>query len=118
MNFKICPKNCADRVNLGLIPSSELSWKTACEALRLETGGFLHIHGNVDIKTSMAEKQKPKPDWLEWADYARTQIETILNERDVDVKWLTSVSHVEYVKSYGPRVDHLVLDVECKPGKI
>ena len=38
----------ADRVNLGLIPTSSLSWHTACQALDQERGGFLHIHENVD----------------------------------------------------------------------
>ena len=38
----------ADRVNLGLIPTSSLSWQTACQALDQERGGFLHIHENVD----------------------------------------------------------------------
>ena len=37
----------ADRVNLGLIPSSEEGWPTACAALKTLTGGWLHIHGNV-----------------------------------------------------------------------
>ena len=40
-------KNFADRVNLGLIPSSEEGWPTACAALKSSTGGWLHIHGNV-----------------------------------------------------------------------
>lgn len=44
----MAPKNVADRVNLGLIPTSSLSWQTACEALNQERGGFLHIHENVD----------------------------------------------------------------------
>lgn len=34
-------------MNLGLIPSSEGSWPTACSALK-STGGVLHIHGNVE----------------------------------------------------------------------
>ena len=37
----------ADRVNLGLIPSAEMSYGAACRALRPDTGGVLHIHGNV-----------------------------------------------------------------------
>ena len=35
------------RVNLGLIPSSDISWKTAVKALK-PTGGVLHIHTNVE----------------------------------------------------------------------
>ena len=40
-------ENFADRVNLGLIPSSEEGWPIACAALKSSTGGWLHIHGNV-----------------------------------------------------------------------
>lgn len=50
-NRLFCPKKIADRINLGLIPSSEKSWKVACEALKL-SGGVLHLHGNVETKNS------------------------------------------------------------------
>ncbi|XVF40751.1 hypothetical protein PTKIN_Ptkin01aG0140400 [Pterospermum kingtungense] len=40
------PKGVADRVCLGLLPSSEGGWITAVRALRSE-GGILHVHGNV-----------------------------------------------------------------------
>uniref|UniRef100_A0A0B7AUP4 tRNA(Phe) (4-demethylwyosine(37)-C(7)) aminocarboxypropyltransferase n=1 Tax=Arion vulgaris TaxID=1028688 RepID=A0A0B7AUP4_9EUPU len=36
----------ADRVNLGLIPSSEEGWPVAVQVLK-ECGGVLHIHGNI-----------------------------------------------------------------------
>ena len=36
----------ADRVLLGLLPSSECAWKTAVAALK-DTGGRLHLHSNV-----------------------------------------------------------------------
>lgn len=35
-------------MNLGLIPSSEPGWETACAALKRCSGGILHIHGNVE----------------------------------------------------------------------
>ncbi|XP_069134103.1 tRNA wybutosine-synthesizing protein 2 homolog [Argopecten irradians] len=50
-NRETCPKNIADRVNLGLIPSSEEGWPVACRALK-SSGGFLHIHSNVTSKHS------------------------------------------------------------------
>jgi len=46
-SWQVCPKGVADRVNLGLIPSSEEGWLTACAALKPHTGGILHIHANV-----------------------------------------------------------------------
>jgi len=39
--------NVADRVNLGLLPSSEAGWHTACAALRSDCGGVLHVHATV-----------------------------------------------------------------------
>uniref|UniRef100_A0A8C3RN36 tRNA wybutosine-synthesizing protein 2 homolog n=1 Tax=Chelydra serpentina TaxID=8475 RepID=A0A8C3RN36_CHESE len=38
----------ANRVNLGLLPSSEEAWPIACQLLRKGTGGILHIHQNVE----------------------------------------------------------------------
>ncbi|XP_052797605.1 tRNA wybutosine-synthesizing protein 2 homolog isoform X1 [Mya arenaria] len=47
-NRKVCPVGVADRVNLGLIPSSRDGWPVACRALKPTTGGILHIHHNVN----------------------------------------------------------------------
>lgn len=41
-------QNVADRVNLGLIPTSEEGWPIACRVLRKDIGGILHIHQNVE----------------------------------------------------------------------
>jgi len=54
--------NVADRVNLGLLPSSEAGWHTACAALRSDCGGVLHIHATV---TSRKLKSTPKSDELD-----------------------------------------------------
>ena len=54
-SFQVCPKEVADRVNLGLIPSSEPGWRTACMALKSLTGGILHIHGNVNTRKGCGE---------------------------------------------------------------
>ena len=37
---------CADRVHLGLLPTSEGAWASGAKALRIE-GGCMHIHANV-----------------------------------------------------------------------
>lgn len=44
--------NVADRVNVGLLPSSESGWLTACAALRSDRGGVLHIHATVTSSRS------------------------------------------------------------------
>ncbi|XP_067404503.1 tRNA wybutosine-synthesizing protein 2 homolog [Emydura macquarii macquarii] len=41
-------RDVANRVNLGLLPSSEEGWPIACQLLRKDTGGILHIHQNVE----------------------------------------------------------------------
>ncbi|XP_041367143.1 tRNA wybutosine-synthesizing protein 2 homolog isoform X2 [Gigantopelta aegis] len=48
-NRQVCPRGLADRVNLGLIPSSEAGWCIACAALK-PSGGILHIHANINSK--------------------------------------------------------------------
>ena len=53
VSLQTCPRGVADRVNLGLIPSSEPSWIVACAALKYDTGGTLHVHGNVTSSSSI-----------------------------------------------------------------
>lgn len=102
---------------LGLIPSSELSWKVATNALKFETGGFLHIHGNVDVNKKANKIDKYKEEWVEWSQKTREKIKELLDAKSNLFNWSVLVQHIEYVKSYGPRVDHLVLDLECRPVK-
>lgn len=149
----------ADRVNLGLIPSSEEGWPTACRLLKRETGGVLHIHQNVsshpqkpdpalllqnlclqevcdpsspagkaarDSDTADSRESAPglhcrdsmstavKAEWQAWSKAAACRIAALL----LEIKgqpWRTHVLHMEHVKSYAPHVDHIVLDLECRP---
>ncbi|PIK60631.1 tRNA wybutosine-synthesizing protein 2-like protein, partial [Apostichopus japonicus] len=82
---KVCPRSVADRVNLGLIPSSECSWPVACAALK-PSGGTLHIHGNVESHSS--EQKRPREE-------SRTAIGASdkLNEETVSVNCSRSGSH-------------------------
>ena len=101
--------NSADRVLLGLIPSSEISWETALRLLR-PRGGWLHIHAT-------------KGD-AEYEQWAFTELPQKLKElvhlpsenRDGDFEetkksWTFTTMHLERVKSYAPKVWHLVADV-------
>ncbi|KAG7557630.1 S-adenosyl-L-methionine-dependent methyltransferase [Arabidopsis suecica] len=94
------PKGVADRVNLGLIPSSEGSWVTAIQALRPE-GGILHVHGNV--KDS---------DESSWGEHVTKTLSDIA--RAEGRSWEVTVEHIEKVKWYAPRIRHLVADVRCR----
>ncbi|KAF1675416.1 hypothetical protein FQV07_0010378, partial [Pygoscelis papua] len=58
LSFQLELRNVADRVNLGLIPSSEEGWPVACRVLK-GTGGVLHIHHNVETLPAPAPPQTP-----------------------------------------------------------
>ncbi|KAM4878587.1 tRNA wybutosine-synthesizing protein 2 homolog isoform 2-T2 [Sylvia borin] len=130
-------RDVADRVNLGLIPSSEEGWPVACRLLKKDRGGVLHIHHNVETPPAptavlQAERDSPEPqhptedggeempgarlrlEWQRWAEATATRIQGLLAELH-GRPWSTSVLHVEAVKSYAPHVHHLVLDLECRP---
>ena len=207
----MAPFGVADRVNLGLIPTSEGSWPTACAALKPQSGGWLHIHANVDCTLSTTSgvkrneagsniskknaagilceecvehreengelsgrstqdgtlcvlgnsgnsspstavgpfkdanglkedlpgifnfddsdgKDKRRNDnesvcvsrrdyWKEWAEIQAGIIRELLNSvhEDSTKDWLCIVKHIEHVKSYAPHVDHIVVDMECRP---
>ncbi|XP_004697456.1 tRNA wybutosine-synthesizing protein 2 homolog [Echinops telfairi] len=150
-NRKLKLSNIADRVNLGLIPSSEAGWPAACQVLRQDAGGILHIHQNVESfprktcqppgNSGVEEEQWPylqqmntkhggngmsrdsgrkilagtaKPEWQSWAESAKTRIVALLQQVHGGL-WKTQVLHIHPVKSYAPHVDHLVLDLECRP---
>ncbi|XP_075959733.1 tRNA wybutosine-synthesizing protein 2 homolog [Anarhichas minor] len=109
----------ADRVNLGLIPSSEDGWPVACRLLRRTTGGVLHIHQNVtsamgDATHRTSGKKAAGEAWQAWADDTADRIASLL-EDTTGARWITNNRHIEHVKSYAPHVHHMVLDLECRP---
>lgn len=99
-NRSTAPKAVADRVCLGLIPTSEGSWVTAVRALRSE-GGVLHVHDNV----------KDSEEGL-WTEHVSKSISEIA--RSEGYCWEVSIEHVERVKWYAPHIRHLVADVRCR----
>lgn len=216
----------ADHVNLGLIPSSEAGWPVACAALRSDTGGWLHVHGNVtsgltsngqmvaalpsseapfstekedfrgksyrssvssdkasnsgqisplmavannkksaDSRCKSVEEnshlqgasallveapdqelqesrfsvvhavdtsgncdfsrssmnqapscnRKVKPEWVDWAKYVAQSLLQHLKKSHDNNNWNVQIQHIEHVKSYAPHIDHVVVDVECRP---
>jgi len=107
-NRLVCPRDVADRVNLGLIPDSTISWRTACQALKY-SGGVLHIHGNIEVKKD--ELKREKMDAWGW-DTSQAIVE-LLHQVKPNQFWNTEILHIECVKSYAPRVFHLVLDLRC-----
>ncbi|XP_078067756.1 tRNA wybutosine-synthesizing protein 2 homolog [Mustelus asterias] len=193
-NRQLLLRNLADRVNLGLIPSSEEGWPIACQLLREDRGGILYIHHNISLyaenrdaafdrknldggpckeqqqnltamlPASCTERTKSDsdsttpaftysfkkgaaeesilnsrwkgpdnrlkvktncgtpcekrtfthPEWQTWAESVALRIKNLL-ETLHKKPWRTNILHIEHVKSYAPHIDHVVLDLECRP---
>ncbi|EDO48137.1 predicted protein [Nematostella vectensis] len=126
-NRKFPYKGIADHVNLGLIPSSEFAWPVACRSLRSDVGGWLHIHGNIssaDSKNSHLDglpfpptcNKRIRKAWLDWSNTVASKIKILLQHEHLAIfNWTVDAQHIEHVKSYAPHIDHLVLDLECRP---
>lgn len=91
--------NAFDRVSLGLLPSSEGGWRSAIRAIK-DSGGWLHIHGNVPIKEVDT--------WALWTCLRLNQIST---EEERPRDWVVLCHNVEKVKNFAPTVAHFVADV-------
>ncbi|KAL1140223.1 hypothetical protein AAG570_000155 [Ranatra chinensis] len=152
---KVCPDGVANRVNLGLIPSSECGWEPACRALVPSTGGILYIHQNVisgflhlfgagnnehdKYKYAITSLLRGYPPvevtnctgvnsascvsdaetivWkhLEWFQFGLHITHSIagIMEKIRGGMWAARITQVHRVKSYAPRVDHLVYTLQC-----
>ena len=115
---------------LGLIPSSEEGWATACACLKPDNGGWLYVHGNFTSSPphSTTHSCNSSGDavvgssttrwhssWYIWSNSVALRIMTILNDLHEGKQWSVIVRHIQHVKSYAPHVDHLVIDLECRP---
>jgi tRNA G37 N-methylase Trm5 len=90
----------ADRVHLGILPSSETVWLSAISCLK-PSGGMLHIHMNI-------EEEKI-------ADFVTYCIESIAKlAKQLGREGIVSAKHVEKVKWYAPRMRHIVIDVSVR----
>ena len=93
-----------DRISLGLLPSSEGGWRTAIRALNKERGGWLHVHGNVPVTEH--------EDWCLWTCQQLSNLH--MEEHSTDQPFVIC-HHLERVKSFAPKVDHLVADIFVGP---
>ena len=59
--------------------------------------------------------KKVKAEWLDWAKYAAQTLLIHLKKSHENQNWSVKIRHIEHVKSYAPHIDHVVLDVECRP---
>ena len=111
----------ADRVLLGLLPSSEASWPLAVNALRPGRGGggWLHVHENVATAERGAWVERLLATLEQLAAARRAEEEAGQGEGgqawEGGEPWVAHCAHIERVKSYAPRVDHIVVDVLLGP---
>jgi len=99
----------ADRVNLGLLPTAEDGFEAACRALK-QKGGMLHIHGNAHV-----DAQSPQEKDIQRRKYARkliAELREVLEDVKPGPRWQLTVMNITRVKSYAPRVEHVVVDVK------
>ncbi|KAI9139933.1 S-adenosyl-L-methionine-dependent methyltransferase [Paraphysoderma sedebokerense] len=93
----------ADRVQLGLIPSSEQGYELAVRSLDPLKGGWIHVHGNV------VEGRESH-----WCDDLVLRFKNIF--KDIrGSQWKIEIVWLERVKSFKPRVWHCVADMKCTP---
>ena len=111
-NSQTAPKlrGIAQRVNLGLLPDSVKGYRLGLDCLNKATGGVLHVHGNCLSKLRE-----------EWGKKTAKEIAVILEEAwcengSAPCTWRVACDHVERVKSYAPRVDHVVADIRITPN--
>ena len=86
-------------VNLGLLPTSQMSWDDAVDMLDEQRGGWVHVHENVDVR-EMEQKK----------DAVVQHFRAYLGGR-----MTAHCSHVEQVKTYAPGVMHCVFDMHIAP---
>jgi len=83
----------ADRVVLGLIPSSQPTWASAIKCLK-PSGGIIHVHMNVE-----------ENEIEEWIEKTLDWFSTVSGKT-------ATASHFEKVKWYCPHIRHVVLDIK------
>ena len=69
-----------------------------------------------EIECDVLERRKKAK--TDWADYVIIRIRQLLSEGNPlreGWRWDVRVGRVVTVKSYAPFVDHVVVDVECRP---
>ena len=95
---------------MGLIPCSCGSFKAAVHLARLPC--LIHVHHNIDLSQGDSEKNNlfDKECCVTSGEFANEIGSRLAKLKSCEFK----VVHVQKVKSYGPNVDHIVVDVLLK----
>ena len=94
----------ADRVLLGLLPSSEYAWPLALSCLK-EEGGILHVHMNV--------VEKDDGDIQRWAEKTSMKFSELAALEGNNMTF--GIDDIRRVKWYSPHVRHCVLILRAEP---
>ncbi len=74
----------------------------SCVCLLSCQGGWLHVHANIG--------EAEGPQWTSAMVGSLQELAGSLGRR-----WTVTCDHLEWVKSYAPRIWHVVADVRCVP---
>jgi tRNA wybutosine-synthesizing protein 2 len=107
-NRETCPVGIADRVIMGLIPTSIPYLPVACRALKSQ--GILHVHENVS-SFGIKGKLEKKEFWNNWGHELVLKTKLIMKEMKEDEDSNVELIQVVQVKRYAPHIDHLVADI-------
>ncbi|KAI0856552.1 hypothetical protein F4860DRAFT_400222 [Xylaria cubensis] len=105
-------------VNLGLLPTSQLSWTTAWEIASESRRAWFHIHENVgvaDIDAKKGEIRKWFAAQAQVLDGCRSSDDVVDGKDGVRTNNF-AVEHVELVKTFAPGVWHCVFDLFVRRG--
>jgi tRNA wybutosine-synthesizing protein 2 len=94
-------------VNLGLLPNARDSWRDSVRILDSETGGWLHVHENVDVRDFQSRR----------AEIVHEIGNLVAADAAKQGQWETSCCHLEQVKTYAPGVMHCVFDIQVFPAR-
>ena len=73
----------------------------------------MHVHANVE---SSGENKRTR--WREWVRETVETFKKLLMDTRGGEEWAVEELHLECVKSYAPKIHHLVLDIKCCPKKL
>ncbi|EXJ84713.1 hypothetical protein A1O3_05383 [Capronia epimyces CBS 606.96] len=103
--------------NLGLLPTSRGSWENAVKVIKGDrrrvhgrSGGWLHVHENVDIRHIEAMKNQIVQELIGIAHVGSERAD------GPETPWSVSCDHIHHVKTYAPGVMHCVFDIHITPN--
>lgn len=119
-NRQVAPKQLAQRVNMGLIPSSVDFLPTACSTLDPASSKlYLHVHENVNYypqncdETSLSKQELISLARQKISKQIVDKVKRIMSDLYPSIDWLIEVANIVCVKQYAPHIDHLVFDIHC-----